>query len=72
MRCDFPCHVEVHLPRANATHPIVPPWGALGALLLLAGRCPLRRRAFPAHPMTVHSGASNCRCQVKEVAHAGA
>ncbi|WP_332777135.1 hypothetical protein [Polaromonas sp.] len=45
----------------NATHPIEPPWRVLAALLLLAGISLLPRRALPAHPMTAHSGASNCR-----------
>ncbi|MDO8372532.1 MAG: hypothetical protein Q7T39_11445 [Polaromonas sp.] len=44
----------------NATHPIEPPWRALAALRLLAGRRLPRRLALPAHPMTAHSGASNC------------
>jgi hypothetical protein len=43
----------------RATHPIEPLWRALGALLLLAGKSPLRRHAFPAHPMTAHSGPFN-------------
>jgi hypothetical protein len=58
---EFSRHDSVHPLGERATHPIEPPWGALGALLLLAGRSPLRRRAFPAHPMTTHSGASNYR-----------
>jgi hypothetical protein len=45
----------------SATHPIEPPWGALAALLLVAGRGLLPRRALPARPMTAHSGAFNCR-----------
>ena len=61
MSIDFSYHEGLHLLGASATHPIAPPWGALGALLLLAGRSPLRRPAFPSHPMTTHSGASNCR-----------
>ncbi len=44
----------------GATRPIEPPCGALGALLVLAGTSLLRPRAFPAHPMTAHSGVSNC------------
>ena len=44
----------------GATHPIEPPWRTLAALLLLAGKCLLPRRALPAHTMTAHSGASNC------------
>ena len=51
---------ELHLLGERATHPIELPWGALGALLLLAGSSQPRRRAFPAHPMTAHSGVSNC------------
>jgi len=53
-------HDAVHLLGDGATHPIEPPWGALGALLLLAGMSLPRRHAYPAHPMTAHSGVSNC------------
>jgi hypothetical protein len=51
----------VHLLDESATHPIAPHWGALAALLLLAGMSLTRRHALPAHPMTAHSGAYNCR-----------
>jgi hypothetical protein len=34
--------------------------GRLAALLLLAGRGPLRRLALPADPKTAHSGTPNC------------
>ena len=61
MNIDFSRHEDAHLLSESATHPIEPPWGGLGALLLLAGSGPLRRRAFPSHPMTAHSGASNYR-----------
>ena len=44
----------------DATRPIEPPWAALAALLLLAGRSPQRCRALLAHPMTAHSGAFSC------------
>jgi hypothetical protein len=57
-------HVYVHLLGRSATHPIEPPWRALAALLLLAGISPPRRLVLPAHPMTAHSGASNCGFQV--------
>jgi len=43
----------------SATHPIEPPATRLGALLLLAGRSPLRRLAYPDVPPAAHSGASN-------------
>lgn len=43
----------------SATRPIEPPWRTLAALLLLAGRCLLPRRALPAHAMTAHSGVFN-------------
>ncbi|HEX5285523.1 MAG TPA: hypothetical protein VFW43_01205 [Polaromonas sp.] len=49
----------------SATHPIEPPWHGLGALLVLAGSSLQRPHAYPAHPMTAHSGASNCRFQAK-------
>jgi hypothetical protein len=42
----------------SATHPIEPCYGALAALLLLAGTSPQRRRALPSHRITAHSGAS--------------
>ncbi|MGH8831269.1 MAG: hypothetical protein ACREXV_09260 [Polaromonas sp.] len=45
----------------SATHPIAPPWRGLGALLVLAGISLLPPHAYPVHPMTAHSGASNCR-----------
>jgi len=54
-------HEGIHLMGASATDPIEPPGSALAALLLLAGMSPLRRRALPAHPLTAHSGPSNCR-----------
>ena len=54
-------HEATHQLGDSATHPIEPPWRARAALLLLAGTSPQRRRALPAHPMTAHSGASNCR-----------
>jgi hypothetical protein len=53
-------HGGVHLKGESATDPIDPPGGALAALLLLAGGSPLRHRALPAHPLTAHSGLSNC------------
>ena len=54
-------HEEAHLLGEAATYPIEPPWRARAALLLLVGMRPPRRRALPAHPMTAHSGTSNCR-----------
>jgi hypothetical protein len=54
-------HDSPRLLGESATHPIEPPWGALAALVLVAGRCLLPRRALPAHPMAAHSGAFNCR-----------
>jgi hypothetical protein len=50
---------EIHLTSEGATDPIEPPGSVLAALLLLAGKSPLRRRALPAHPLTAHSGPSN-------------
>ena len=50
MYIDFFAHEGVHLLGEIATRPTEPPWGALGALLRLAGSSPLRCRAFPAHP----------------------
>ena len=50
---------EVHPLGDSATHPIEPLATRLGALLLLAGRSPQRRRAYPDAPPVAHSGASN-------------
>ncbi|MGH8849239.1 MAG: hypothetical protein ACREXQ_18615 [Polaromonas sp.] len=61
MNTDFGGLEKLHRWGESATHPIEPPWGTLAALLLLAGMSLLPRRALPAHPMTAHSGASNCR-----------
>ena len=65
MDADVFDHDTVHLLGERATHPIELPWGALGALLLLAGSSQPRRHAFPAHPMTAHSGVSNYGFQVE-------
>lgn len=51
---------NVQLMGEGATDPIEPSSGVLAALLLLAGRSPLRRRNLPAHP-TAHTYRSNCR-----------
>lgn len=49
----------------SIAHLMTLPCCVLGALRPLAGKmgfmCPLRRLAFLVHPMTPHSGASNCR-----------
>jgi len=42
-----------------ATHPIAPLATRPGALLLLAGCIPQRRRVYPATPPAAHSGAFN-------------
>lgn len=65
MRSKFLSYDQSHPRGENATRPIEPPWGALAALLLLAGNSLRRRRALPSHPMTAHSGASNCGFQVE-------
>jgi hypothetical protein len=44
----------------SATHPIEPRRGTLATMLPLAGTSPQQRRAFPAHRIAAHSGASNC------------
>jgi hypothetical protein len=61
MRIEILSHERAHRLGESATHPIEPPWGALAALRLKAGRGLLPRRALPARPMTAHSGAFNCR-----------
>ena len=50
MNIDFFVHERFHLLGDSATRPTEPSWGALGALLRLAGSSPPRCRAFPAHP----------------------
>jgi hypothetical protein len=60
MDADVSGHEAMRRLGERATHPIEPPWGALGALLVLAGTSLPRPRAFPTHPMTAHSGVSNC------------
>ncbi len=47
----------------GATGPMELAGRALAALLFLAGRSPLRRRALPAHSLPAHSGPSNCGFQ---------
>ena len=59
MDASFRTHAHVYQLADSATHPSEPRYGALAALLLLAGNSPKRRLAVPAHPMTAHSGASN-------------
>jgi hypothetical protein len=61
MDTDFSHFQWTHRLGKSATHPIEPPWRTLAALLLLAGTSLQRRLALPAHPMTAHSGAYNCR-----------
>lgn len=65
MNTEKPGHEGVDLMGESATNPIAPPGSALAALFLLAGMSPLRRRALPAHPLTAHSGLSNCGFQVE-------
>jgi hypothetical protein len=57
-------HDAHHLSGESATHPIEPRCGVLAALLRLAGMSPPRCLALPAHRITAHSGASNCRFKV--------
>jgi hypothetical protein len=54
-------HESVHRMGDSATDLIDLPGSALAALLLLAGKSLLRRRALPAHRLTAHSNRSNCR-----------
>ena len=60
MNIDIRTHDNVHLLGEIATRPLEPRYGALAALLLLAGMSPQCRRALPARRITAHSGASNC------------
>ena len=50
MDVDILDHDAVDLLRVSATHPIEPPWGALGALLLLAGSKPAASSRLPSPP----------------------
>ncbi len=61
MDTEISSHHHPHLLGESATHPIEPRCGTLAALLRLAGMSPQRCRALPAHRITAHSGASNCR-----------
>ncbi len=65
MATESPRFEATHLLGERATRPNEPPWGGPGALHLHAGRSPPRRLAFPGHPMTAHSGASNCRIKAE-------
>gem|GEM_PF-1476300 len=61
MTIDDMDHGEAHRVGESATSPMVPPWGAMVALHLLAGSSQRRRRTLPAHPLTGQSGLSHCR-----------
>jgi hypothetical protein len=61
MNMKISVHDHPHLLVESATRPIELRYGALAALLLLAGMSPQRRLALPAHRITAHSGASNYR-----------
>ena len=65
MDTEIRSHYHPHLLGESATHPIEPRCGTLAALLRLAGRSPQRCHVLPAHRITAHSGASNCRFQVQ-------
>ena len=54
----FECQIQFV---SGATHPIEPCCGTLAALLLFAGTSLKRCLVLPAHRITAHSGASNCR-----------
>jgi hypothetical protein len=58
-------HDAHHLSGESAIHPIESRCGVLAALLRLAGMSPPRCLALPAHRITAHSGASNCRFKVQ-------
>lgn len=63
MNTNAPTHDDLHRLSESATHPLELRCGALGALLLLVGTSPQRRRALPARPIAARSGAFNCRFQ---------
>ena len=52
-------HGRTRRVRGSARHPIAPRCGTLVALRLLAGICPPRRCALPAHRIAAHSGTFN-------------
>src|SRR3954453_20730076 len=56
---------ERHRRGESATHPCAPRSTRHAALLLLAGRSPLRRRALPGTPIAARTGAFNCRIKVE-------
>ena len=66
MRIDFFCFDHVLLIGEGAMHPIAPRLTRQAALLRLVGKSPPRCHALPGTPITAHSGASNCRFQVKK------
>jgi len=59
MNIDFLSFYQVHFLGENATRPIEPLATRLGSLLLLAGRSPPRRRAYPDALPAAHSDVSN-------------
>ena len=56
MDTEFRDHDELHLLGENATRSMEPRWGALAALLVLAGMSPPRRRVMPARTSAPHRG----------------
>jgi hypothetical protein len=65
MKSDFVPLGDVHLLGENAMHPPAPRSTRHAALLLLAHRCALHRRALPGMPITALTGASNGGSQVQ-------
>ncbi|MDO5691955.1 MAG: hypothetical protein Q4G70_05640 [Pseudomonadota bacterium] len=61
MSTDFHGFDHIHLLGERAMHPIAPRWVRHAALLVLAGTHLLRPHVLPGTPITVRSGASNCR-----------
>ncbi len=59
MNTTSPDHDRACRERGSARHPIAPRCGTLVALRLLAGICPPRPCALPAHRIAAHSGAFN-------------
>lgn len=53
-------HEEAHLVGDTAAHPMAQPWGALAALLVVAGVQPAASSRLAIAPMAAPSGAFNC------------
>jgi len=60
MKTAFSSFDHVHLWGESAMHPAAPRSAHHAALLVLAGKSPLRPRALPGTPIAALTGAFNC------------